>query len=118
MYDTFTRVTHIEHQMCVFVIPVGELRGERKVSFELPETRIISAASPALQSTLRCDNGARHLNHLAEFRFSYLFNVRGQMFVVFIFNNRTADAVLKVKILLKKLILLNEMTVSALVASH
>lgn len=45
------------------MIAAGELHGEKKVSFESPETRIISVALPALQSILLCENGS-HLNHL------------------------------------------------------
>lgn len=48
----------------VYVIPVGELRGENKDSFELPETRRISAALPALQSILLCENETGHLNQI------------------------------------------------------
>lgn len=70
----------------VSVIPVGELRGEKKASFEWPETRRISAASPALQSILRCENRTHPLIHRGRSYylryFIYLFNIRDQMFVV------------------------------------
>lgn len=44
--------------LCLFSgIPVGEQLGEKKASFELPETRRTSAGLPALESTLQCEKG-------------------------------------------------------------
>lgn len=46
------------------VVPVGELHGGNRATFKSPETKRISAASPALRSTQYCEEGVHHLDHL------------------------------------------------------
>lgn len=46
------------------VVPVGELHGGNRATFESPETKRISAASPALRSTRYCEEGVHRLDHL------------------------------------------------------
>lgn len=54
------------------MIPAGELHGGKEASFESPETKIISVALPALQSTRYCEDGAHRLNHLEYRLFHFL----------------------------------------------
>ena len=58
------------------MIPVGELRGEKKASFELPETRIICVALPVLQSTLHYKS-VKSVNHLGGNYVIYLISETG-----------------------------------------